>query len=98
MIAGPTVEARGEPGPAAEVTIYGRPGCHLCTEARAMLTEVATEAGARLRIVEIDIESDSELLRSYLERIPVIAIEGTEISELVPNRDALRTSLDTLVT
>lgn len=81
-----------------EVALYGRPGCHLCTEARTMLSEVATEAGVQLRLTEIDIESDPELLRIYLERIPVIVIEGTEVSELIPNRDALRATLDTLVT
>lgn len=59
------------------VTLYGRPGCHLCDDARAGLERL----GARVafRLVEVDIEADERLHRRYLERIPVIALDGEEL-------------------
>ena len=59
------------------VTLYGRPGCHLCDEARAELE--ALRATRPFTLEEIDIESDDALLRRYLERIPVIALDGEEL-------------------
>jgi glutaredoxin len=63
------------------VVLYGREGCCLCDEARELL-ERARERH-EFELVERDIESDERLLRRYLERIPVIAIDGTEAFELV---------------
>ena len=77
---------------AREVVLYGRPGCHLCDEARELLAELRAEhPGLVLR--EIDIERDEELLRRYLERIPVIEVAGRVVSELVPDRTALSAAL-----
>src|SRR5262249_47347559 len=59
------------------VTLYGRDGCHLCDDARAALARV--QATTPFELVEVDIESDDELHRRYLERIPVIALDGEEI-------------------
>ena len=61
-------------------SLYGRPGCYLCDDARAVLA-----AGARrapVRAPERDIETDDALLRAYLERIPVVTIDGAEAFEL----------------
>ena len=44
------------------VTLYGRPGCHLCDEARAVLKRIASTQ--RFRLEEIDIESDDELFKA----------------------------------
>ncbi len=74
--------------PHAVVTLYGRPGCHLCDEAREQLLALA--AGARFELREVDIESDDRLLAAYLERIPVVEVDGREVSELVLDRDAVR--------
>ena len=63
-----------------EVVLYGRPGCHLCDEARALLLEIREQHPFTL--VERDIESDDELFLRYLERIPVVAIDGEERFEL----------------
>jgi glutaredoxin len=63
------------------VTLYGRPGCHLCDEAREILVGlVAENPEAELR--EVDIEGDDRLLATYLERIPVVEIDGEIVSEL----------------
>ncbi len=51
------------------VTLYGRPGCHLCDEARAEIAEL-TKGEIELR--EVDIDTDERLLKAYLERIPVV--------------------------
>ncbi len=62
-----------------------------------MLIELRAE-GRRLDLVEIDIEEDEDLFRDYLEKIPVIEFRGQIVSELLPNLDALRSSLDTVGT
>jgi glutaredoxin len=63
------------------VVLYGREGCCLCDEARELLSRARTRH--EFDLVERDIDSDDRLLSAYLERIPVIAIDGTEALELV---------------
>jgi hypothetical protein len=77
------------------VKLYGRPDCHLCDEARAQLLAMRS-SGGEFELTEIDIESDEGLLRRYLERIPVVEIEGEIVSELILDPDAVRARLDTL--
>ncbi len=79
------------------VSLYSRPGCHLCDEARDELRGLRV-GGHPVAIDEIDIESDERLHRLYLERIPVVEVEGEVVSELVLDVDALRARLDTVVT
>jgi hypothetical protein len=52
--------------------------------------------GAGFEVREIDIDSDDELLRRYLERIPVIALNGEVISELGLDEEGLRARLGTV--
>ena len=66
-------------GPVSTVTLYTRPGCHLCDDARAALERVC--ADTPFSLVEIDIESDDALHRAYLERIPVVELDGAELFE-----------------
>jgi glutaredoxin len=73
------------------VTLYGRAGCHLCDEARAILLRIQTRHPFRLE--EIDIEADDALLKRYLERIPVIALEGEELFDFFVDEEALRRNL-----
>ncbi|MGH2993601.1 MAG: glutaredoxin family protein [Solirubrobacterales bacterium] len=77
------------------VTLYTRPGCHLCDEAREQLLEIRG-AGPGFELREIDIEQDERLHARYLERIPVVEIEGRIVSELVLDGDAVRSRLDTV--
>jgi glutaredoxin len=70
------------------VTLYGRPGCHLCDEAREALERVRAEAPFEL--LEIDIERDDELFKRYLERIPVVCLNGEELFEFHVDEPALR--------
>jgi glutaredoxin len=55
-----------------EVTLYTRPGCHLCEEAKAAIAPLLGEFGAQLR--EVNIEKDAVLEERYGWDIPVIFI------------------------
>jgi hypothetical protein len=74
-----------------KVTLYGRPGCHLCDDARAALLRV--RATHPFLLEERDIEADDALLARYLERIPVVAVDGTEVFEFFVDEDQLRRTL-----
>ena len=63
----------------ATVTLYGRPGCHLCDDAREALERV--RARVPFTLVERDITEDDALHRAYLVRIPVICVDGEEVFE-----------------
>ncbi|MDX6603736.1 MAG: hypothetical protein QOF23_245 [Solirubrobacterales bacterium] len=78
-----------------DVVVYSRPGCHLCEQAIAALVSLHEE-GYRFDLHEIDIESDELLLRRHLERIPVVEIDGREVSELILDRAGVRDMLDTV--
>jgi glutaredoxin len=77
------------------VVLYARPDCHLCEQARDGLEELRA-GGIEFELEEIDIDSDDALLLRYLERIPVIEVDGEIVSELWLDADALRTRIDTL--
>jgi glutaredoxin len=64
-----------------QLTLYGKPGCHLCEEARAVVLAVCERHPFELE--EIDITRDPTLEALYRERIPVVAIDGQESLELV---------------
>ena len=61
----------------SRVTLYGRDGCHLCDEARVALERV--RARVPFTLDEVDIETDDRLHARYLERIPVVALDGEEL-------------------
>jgi hypothetical protein len=61
---------------APEVTLYAKPGCHLCESAEASLAQLGTQYPHRLRVV--DITADPTLFARYALRIPVVVACGTE--------------------
>jgi glutaredoxin len=75
----------------ARVTLYGRPGCHLCDDALVVLERVRAEAPFDLRTVNI--EDDDALLRAYLERIPVVSLDGEEVYDFHVDEADLRARL-----
>lgn len=79
----------------AGVVVYSRPGCHLCEEAIEQIVALH-EQGYRFELHEVDVESHELLLRRYLERIPVVEVDGVEVSELILDRAALVAKLDTV--
>jgi glutaredoxin len=76
----------------AVVTLYGKPGCHLCEEARAAVERVRAERPFRLE--EVDVTLDPVLHRRYGERIPVLELEGEELFQYVVDEAALLKRLD----
>ena len=74
------------------LTLYGKPGCHLCEEARAVVE--TARAGRDLELVEVDVSLDPALHRRYGERIPVLALDGQELFELFVDEGALERRLD----
>jgi glutaredoxin len=58
------------------VTLIGRPGCHLCDDARAVIEKVAAETGAV--VTEQDITQDAALYDRYWEQIPVVLVDGEQ--------------------
>jgi hypothetical protein len=74
------------------VVLYGRDGCCLCDDAREILLRVRSRRPFVLE--ERDIDSDEALLHAYLERIPVIAIDGVEEFELLVDEAEFELRLD----
>jgi glutaredoxin len=73
------------------LTLYSRPGCHLCDDARAALERVRARTAFSLH--EVDITTDDELHRRYLERIPVVSLNGEELFEFFVDEAALENRL-----
>jgi glutaredoxin len=60
----------------ARVTLYSRPGCHLCDDAREVVARVCAELGESFD--EVDIESDGELEDRFGEEVPVTFVDGRQ--------------------
>lgn len=73
------------------VTVYSRRDCHLCDEALAALDSIDREG---LVVEVVDIEGDDALLARYLERIPVIALDGVELYDFRLDVDDLNQRLE----
>jgi hypothetical protein len=67
--------------------LYGKPDCHLCEQALAVLLRVCERIPFEL--VQMDISSDEELHRAYFERIPVIALDGEHLFDFFVDEQAL---------
>jgi len=74
------------------VTLYTRPGCHLCDDARAALRRL--RARHAFEIHEVDIETDDALHAAYLERIPVICLDGEHVSDYFLDEPTLTARLN----
>jgi len=83
-------------GAMTSVVLYAREGCCLCDDARVILERVRRERPFALE--ERDIDSDDALLRAYLERIPVVTIDGVEAFELFVDESELGRRLDKVET
>ncbi len=74
------------------VTLYGKPGCHLCEEAQAAVA--AARSRREFALEEVDISLDPRLAHRYGERIPVVAIDGEDVLELRFGAEELVRRLD----
>jgi glutaredoxin len=60
----------------ARITLIGKPGCHLCEDAHAVVTRVAERAG--VDVEHLSIEDDPDLADRYWEQIPVVLVDGAQ--------------------
>jgi thiol-disulfide isomerase/thioredoxin len=56
------------------LTLYSRPGCHLCDEMKEIVYPIARELGGT--VAEVDISTDPELEARYGTEIPVLLVNG----------------------
>jgi glutaredoxin len=56
------------------ITIYSRPGCHLCDDAENVLESLRKELNFEIEVINID--EDTELIKLYSDQVPVIHIDG----------------------
>lgn len=59
-----------------ELTLIGKPDCHLCEDARAVVAEVLADFDGSVSLTELSILDDPVLREQYLEEIPVLLIDG----------------------
>jgi glutaredoxin len=60
----------------ARVTLYSRPGCHLCDDARAVIARVCRDLGESFD--EVDIQGDPTLLARFTDEVPVTFVDGRQ--------------------
>jgi glutaredoxin len=58
------------------ITVYSRPGCHLCEEMRNVAAAVAAETGATFD--ELDVDADPAIAARYDLEVPVLCIDGVK--------------------
>jgi glutaredoxin len=75
----------------ARVTLYSRPGCHLCDDARAVVERVCADLGETWE--EVDITGDDDLLRRFQVEIPVTFVDGVQHDFHFVREDRLRRAL-----
>ncbi|MEP9384961.1 glutaredoxin family protein [Nocardioides sp. KR10-350] len=75
----------------ARITLYSRPGCHLCDDARAVIERVCADTGTSYD--EVSIDEDPELKERFGEEIPVTFVDGRQHDFWRVSEDRLRAAL-----
>ena len=78
--------------PSSRVVMIGKPGCHLCDDARAVIERVVAETGDSF--AEVALDSDPDLAR-YAEEIPVTFVDGRQHDYWRVDEGRLRAALRT---
>jgi hypothetical protein len=71
--------------------LIGKPGCHLCDDARAVIERVAREEGVEWE--ELNMLDDPELVARYAEQIPVTLVDGRQHDYWRVDENRLRKAL-----
>ena len=74
-----------------DITIYTRPGCHLCEDAKTAIEPLLEEFGARL--CEVNIDEDRDLTDRYGCDIPVLFLGARKVAKHRVNLEQLRRNL-----
>jgi hypothetical protein len=75
------------------LTIYSRPGCHLCDEMKAAAARAIHATGTDAAIDEVDISTDPDLEARYGLEIPVLMIDGRKVAKYRISDEQLRRML-----
>jgi hypothetical protein len=75
----------------ARITLIGKPGCHLCDDARVVVERVAADTGAGWQ--ELSILEDDGLREQYAELIPVVLVDGEQHDFYRVDESRLRAAL-----
>jgi glutaredoxin len=75
------------------VTLFAKPGCHLCDDAREVIARVCADVGTSYQ--EVDITTDPDLQRQYGEQIPVTLVDGAQHDFWRVDEQRLRAALVT---
>ena len=63
------------------ITIYSRPGCHLCDEMKAVVRRTLEGTRTMARVEEVDISTDPDLEARYGVEIPVLLVDGRKAAK-----------------
>jgi len=74
------------------LTLIGKPGCHLCDDARAVVTSVMADFSS-VALEEFSILDDTALYEKYVEEIPVLLVNGKVHNIWRVDPDRLRNAL-----
>ena len=78
------------------VTLYGKPGCHLCDDAEKLLATVARTHP--LTVQKVDITSAADLFEEYRYRIPVMVVEGGTVLDWPTTSERIRRAIQAAAT
>jgi glutaredoxin len=63
------------------LTLYSRPGCHLCEEMKDVIARVTADRGIAVALEEVDISADADLEARYGLEIPVLMVDGKKLAK-----------------
>ena len=75
----------------SRITLYTRPGCHLCDDARVVVERVCADLGESFE--EVDITTDDDLADRFGEDVPVTFVDGRQHDFWRVDEDRLRAAL-----
>jgi hypothetical protein len=77
------------------LTLYSRPGCHLCDEMKAIVQRVTRAANVPVTMEEVDISTDPDLEARYGLEIPVLLVEGKKAAKYrITDEELMRMLID----
>jgi glutaredoxin len=71
------------------LTIYSKPGCHLCDDMKALVARVAKPLAGKVTVNEVDISGDANLEAQYALEIPVLLVDGKKAAKYRITEEAL---------
>ncbi|HUC74328.1 MAG TPA: glutaredoxin family protein [Vicinamibacterales bacterium] len=71
----------GEGTRQSRITIYSRPGCHLCDEMKAVVVRALKNTGMPICVEDVDVSTDPALEARYGQEVPVLTIDGRKAAK-----------------